>query len=590
MKSTKGLFFIVLFFAFVSRAQDKPNLIDDNKVVARLDKDFFVTLKDLRKYITDWKYQYKFRDKSDVYRNALNKLIADRLRVFDFFDRGLDQNQDLMGKVRRIINSELMNAFFDKSFVDKYANEKTAAEAYKEMDKEIICNDITLPMPADPTKEELDSLKSIAIRIEADLGKNYDIESLTKSYSSKSFKFNASRKVTWSEAMIDPVAGVIFRLQKGFTRVIESVDVFHIVKVVEIKKIKLEPFERMKDKIVSQLKNGYYDAYNNAYDDFRRGLVDKSSIKWNQSGLDQLVKWSSENETFYGGAYKDTIDNAIRNGNNFRLLSYKNGKVDLKEYLRLLEEVVVLNPNIALDSRNIKEFILDAVYDNKVVLAAKKIGREKDLINPQTQNPVVADRLLYLYNLAVIDGSIPNATPEALQKFYEDHKDPIFYQLKKVYIYARIYSDSAKAATDIYEIRKGTPFEKVSDAWLVKIFIRERDGQLKAYRTSGGDYLAKAAFTLDLNECAGPIEYDDSTNGKQFAVIKCFQIEPEKQLTYDDVKGNRIEDEFTKYYRQHISDEVDARLKNKYRVKIFENVLSKAIASKEIPWQRLPLQ
>jgi hypothetical protein len=580
MKSIKYLLFIMLFSAFVGRAQDKPNMIDDNEVVARLDKDFLVTLKDLRQYITDWKYQIRFRDKSDIYRNALRELIVNRLRVSDFFDRRLDENQDLIGTIRRIINHELINAFFDKSFVEKYANEKTAAGAYKEMDKEIMCNDITLPMPSNLTEGKLDSLKTIALGIEIGLSKNYDIDSLRKFYSLKSLKPNAKRKVTWAETMIDPVANVIFGLQKGFTRVIESVDGFHIVKVLDIKRIKLEPFKKMKDKIVSQLKKGYYEAYNNAYEDFRRGRIDKTSTKWNQSGLDQLVKWSSENDTFYGGAYKDTIDNAIRNGNNFEILSYNNGKVDSKEYLRLLEEVVILNPNIMIDSRNVREFILDAVYDNNVIMAAKKSGLENKLINPHTQNPVIADRLLYLYNQAVIEGSIPEATPEALARFYEDHKDPIFYQLKKVYIYARIYSDRAKAAADIGEIRKGTPFEKVSDAWLVKMFIRERDGQLKAYRTSGGDYLAKAAFELSLNESAGPIEYDDSTIGKQFAVIKCFQIEPEKQLTYDDVKGNRIEEEFKNYYRQKLSDEVDAGLKKKYGVEIFESVLSKAIVSK----------
>lgn len=580
MKSTKYLLFIMLFSAFVGRAQDMPNMIDDNKVVARLDKDFLVTLKDLRQYIKDWKYQIRFRDKSDIYKNALRELIVNRLRVSDFFERRLDENQDLMGKIRRIVNHELINAFFDKSFVEKYANEKTAAEAYKEMDKEIVCNDITLPMPANLTKGKLDSLKAIALGIETGLSKNYDIDRLRKFYSLRSLKLNAKRKVTWSESMIDPVANVIFRLQKGFTRVIESVDGFHIVKVLDIKKVKLEPFEKMKDKIVSQLKKGYYEAYNSAYEDFRRGLVDKTSTKWNQRGLDQLVKWSSENDTFYGGAYKDTIDNAIRNGNNFKILSYNNGKVDLREYLRLLEEVVILNPNIMIDSRNVREFILDAVYDNNVIMAAKKGGLEQTLINPHTQNPVIADRLLYLYNQAVIEGSIPKPTPEALARFYEDHKDPIFYQLKKVYVYARIYSDSAKAAADINEIRKGTPFEKVSDAWLVKMFIRERDGQLKAYRTSGGDYLATAAFALSLNESTGPIEYDDSTKGKQFAVIKCFQIEPEKQLTYDEVKGNTIEEEFTNHYRQQISAEVDAELKKKHGVEIFENVLSKAITSK----------
>lgn len=580
MKSIKYLFFFTLFFAFVGRAQEKPNAIDDNKVVAKLDRDFLVTLKDLRQYIVDRHYQYRFRDKSAMYRNALNDLIINRLRVFDFLDRRLDENQDLMEKIRRTINNELMNAFFDKSFVDKYANEKTAAEAYKEMDKEIICNDLTLPIPEKLTKENIDSVKTIALEIETGLSKNYDIDSLIKLYSLRNIKLNDSRKVTWSESMIDPVASVIFGLQKGFTRVVESVDGFHIVRVLDVKKIKLEPFEKMKDQIVSQLQKGYYEAYNNAYDNFRRGLIDKNSIKWNQSGLDQIVKWSSEDDRFYAGAYKDTIENAIRNGNDFEILSYNKGEVDLREYLRLLEEVVILYPSTRLSSANVKDFILDAVDDNNVVMAAKESGLEKKLINPYTQDIVIYDGLVYLYNLAVIDGSIPEATPEALHRFYEHHKDSLFYQLKVVYIYARIYSDSAKAAADINQIKKGTPFEKVLNAWLVKMFIRERDGSLKAYRTAGGEYLAEAAFKLSLNESAGPIEYYDSAEGKQFAVIKCFQIQPEKQLTYDEVKGKRIEEEFKNYYRQQISEEVDAKLKKKYSVEIFENVLSEAIASK----------
>jgi hypothetical protein len=586
MKSAKQVLFVILFFASVGGAQKKPTMIDENTVVAQLDRNFLVTLKDLRQYITDWNFQLRFHDKSAMYRNALDDLIVGRLKVFGVFDRRLNENQEWMGTIRRNINNELINVFFDKTFVEKYANEKTAAEAYKEMGKEIICTEITLRKPANPTKVNLDSLKTIALRIENDLSKNYRIDSLTKFYSLENFELHSNRKVTWPEAMRDPVAGVIFRLQKGFTRVIESVDGYHIVKVLSIKKVKLEPFKKMKDNIVSQLKKGYYEAYNNAYDDFRRGLVDKRTAKWNQSGLDQLVKWSSDNEKFYEGAYKDTINNAIRNGNNFEILSYKNVKVDLKEYLRLLEDVIFFYPNTVLNSKNVKEFILDGVYDNSVIMAAIKNGLDKKLINPYTRDNVIVERLCYLFNQAVIEAGIPQATPEALSRFYEDHKDPIFYQLKKVYIKARIYSDSAKAAADIDEIRKGIPFEKVSDSWLVKIFIRERDGSLKAYRTAGGDYLAKAALQLSLNESAGPIEYVDSTQGKQFAVIKCFQIEPEKQLTYDEVKGERIEEEFKNYYRQQITTEVIARLRKKYRVKIFESVLSKAIASDKTTWRR----
>ncbi len=573
------LLFMILFTAAGIQAQDTSSITNDDTVVAKIGKDYLVTAKELRQFVHDGNYNYKFHIKSEAYKKALAELIKIRLRVIDFFDRRLDENQALMAKISRIVNYELVNDFFNKRFVDKYANEKTALEAYKEMDKEIQCIDITLLMPSDSSQEKLDSLRAIALKIENGLSKNSDITGILRHYPLMKFRLNAKRKVTWAETMADPVANVIFKLQKGFTRVVESTDGFHIIKVLDIKKIKLKPFEKIKGEIISQLQKGYYQVFNNAFDNYRLGLIDKSSIKWNQSGLDQIIKWSKEDAYFYRSAYKDTIENEISRGNNFEILSYKNGKVDLKEYLRLWEQVIVPSPNTVLNSGNIKDFIIDALYNNNIVMAAKKLGLDKGIINPYTQDPIIVNRLLYLYNLAVIDGSIPKATPEALHKFYEDHKDSIFYQLKKVYIYARIYSDSAKAAADINKIKKGTPFEKVSDTWWDKIFIRERDGSLKAYRTTGGNYLADAAFKLSLNESAGPIEYNDSTKGKQFAVIKCVKIIPEKQLTYDDVKGKKVEEEFTNFYRQKISDEVDAKLKKKYGVEIFPNALSEAISA-----------
>ncbi|MGA9293094.1 MAG: peptidyl-prolyl cis-trans isomerase [Ignavibacteriaceae bacterium] len=577
MELKKYLVFLILFLAIAGCSKNTSNV--DDEIVARIGKDYDVTLNELKQYASDRHYDRRFRDKSEAYKNALNALIIGQLKIFDFFDRKLNENQDVMKKISRVVNNELINKYYDKEFMEKFANEKKAAEAYKAMEKEIIYNEIILPIPENSTKEILDSLKATAIKIEDGLSKNYDINGLIQIYSLKNPIINNQKKLTWSQSIMDPVGDVIFNLKKGFTRVIVSKDGYHIVKVSDIKKIKLEPFAKIKDKIISQLKTGYYWAYNNEYDKFRNELIDKSSIKWNQKGLDQIVKWS-KNDKFYAGVYKDTIQNAILNGRNFEIMSYNNGNIDLGEYLRLLEEVVILSPNTVLTSQFVKKFILDAVYDDNVVKAAKKLGLEKELINPETKDPLIKDRLIYLYNQAVIEASIPETTPEALHKFYEDHKDSIFYQLKVVYIYARVYSDSAKAAADINEIKKGTPFEKVNDAWLVKMFIRNRDGSLKAYRTAGGDYLAKAAFKLNLNESAGPIEYNDSSKGKQFAVIKCFKIQPEKQLTYDDVKGKRIEEEFKNYYRKKNSDELEVMLKKKYNVRIFENVLSEAIASK----------
>ena len=578
MKLKKYLFFLILSFLLVGCANDKINT-DDDKIVAKIGENYEVTLSDLKQYINDWNYNRRFRDKAKIINYALNEMIVNQLKRFDFFDRRLNENQDLMDKIRPAINYELRNKYFDKEFVEKYVNEKNAVEAYKEMDKEIICNDILLPISENPSQEQLDSLKALAFEIEEGINNNDKIDELIRKYNKNNSIINNAKKITWSQSMSDPVASIAFQLQKGDSRIVQSYDGFHVIKIVGIKKIDIEPFEEIKDEILSDLKKGYYQAYNNEYDNFRNILIDRDSVKWNKSALAQLIKWS-EDDRFYAGAYKDTIPNAISNGNNFEILSYNAGKVDLKEYYRLLEEIIILSPTTVLNSANAKDMILEAVYDDSIVKVAQTIGLEKELINPYTTSSIIKDRLAYLYNQAVIEGAIPEATPEALKKFYEDQRDSIFYQLKKININTRIYSDSTKAAAEIEKINNGIPFEKISNRWLVKTFIRERDGSLESFSSQEPPYLAEASFRLGLNEVAGPVAYYDSTKGKQFAVVKCIRIRPEKQLTYDDVKGKRIKEEFRDYYRQKISEEVEAKLKDKYDVEIFEDVLAKELESK----------
>ncbi|MGD8779038.1 MAG: peptidylprolyl isomerase [Ignavibacteria bacterium] len=578
MELKKYLFFLILSLILVGCANNK--IKDKDKIVAMIGEDYKVTLGDLKQYIADWNYDRRFGGGAKTYNFALNKLIFNQLKRFDFFDRKLNENQDLMKKIRPFINNELIRKYFDKEFMQKYVNEKKAAEAYKEMDKEVICNDVFLPFSEKPSKNQLDSLKTLASEIEKGISNNEEIDAVINVYSSRNSIMSNVKYITWTQSMNDPVAYIAFKLKVGSTQVIQAYNGFHVIKIIGLKKIKPEPFDKVKDKILSDLKMGYYQEYNNQYDNFRDKLIDKKSVKWNKAGLDQLIKWSKNDDHFYTEAYKDTMQNAIQKGDNFEILSYNNGKVNLKEFLRLLEEVVALSPTLVLSANNVKDFILDAVYDDNVVKAAQNMGIEAEFVNPYTDVKIIKGRLAYLYNQAVIEGSIPEATPEALKKFYQDQKDSIFYQLKKINIYTRIYSDSVKAASEIKEINKGTPFEKVSNRWFVKTFIRERDGSLKSFGSKELPYLAEAAFKLGLNEVAGPVEYLDAEKGKQFAVIKCIRIRPEKQLTYDDVKGKRIVEEFNNYYRQKISDEVEVKLKKKYGVKIFEDVLSEAIAAK----------
>lgn len=572
-------YILIIFLILFNICCAKDKIIKDEKdtIVAKIGQDYNVTFKDLSQYVYDWNYNVKFRNKSESYKRALDSLIINQLKRFDFFDRGLDKDENVVRNIRRYINEEIIVEYYENSFVSKYVNEKNALAAYKEMDKEVIVYQIILPIHGKEKKEKLDSLKIKAIEIQNEFSKTNDAEKIVKKYSSKEYNFVNPISISWEQSVKDPVGSVVFKLKKDFTRVIKSIDGYYIVKVIDIKKIDLEPFEKIKNVIISKLKEVYTEVYEKEYEDLKNGFVDEKSLKWNEKSLSKIAEWSNI-KGFYSGSYKDTIQNNLNKGGNFEILSYSKGFVDLKEYFRFLYEVVIMDPKTVMDNSKVKEFILEAIRTDNIIKKAKELYSEKDIFNPYTKNTVMKHRITVLYNRNVIENQIPEATEAALHKFYEEQKDSVLYQLNVVETYVRIYSDSTKAADEIKEIRKGIPFEKISNVWFNKSFVRSRDGKLNSYFSSEPPYLAETAFKMGLNEVAGPIKYYNKENGKQFAVIKCVNITPEKQPTYNDVK-NTIKKEFKDYYRKKISDEIVLRLRNKYNVEIFQNVLTQVLSA-----------
>jgi hypothetical protein len=573
----KYVLIIIISFINVCYAGSTIINTDKDSIVAMIGNDFKISFKDLGKYVTDWQYNLKYRDKFVGYKIALETMILNQLKRFDFFDRGMDKNDDIMRGIRRTINEELLVQYFDKHFVAKYANEINAAKSYKLMDKEVIGYQIVLPIKRDEKNATLDSLKKKAIEIKNEFNNSEQIGIIIKKYSRKDVYEENPRIVHWEQSIKDPVAKEIFNLQKGATRVIRSIDGFYIVKVKEVRKIKVEPYEKIKNDIIQKLKEGYSETYYNEYNQLKKSQVDEKSLNWNEKGLEKLVEWSNI-PNFYMGVYKDTIQKFLNKGNSFEILSYNNGKVDLKEYFRLLDEVLIMNASETITVEKVKSFVLEAIYSDFIVKKARGTDLEKNFFNPYTNNSQLKHRIALIYNKVEIEDKIPRATAEDLRNFYTEQKESFLYQLAKVNIYAHIYSDSLLAAEEMKKINNGIPFEKISNNWYNKAFIRERDGKLNSYLSTEPPYLAEASFKLRLNEVAGPIVYYDKEYGNQYAIIKCSDLRPEKQPTYDEV-NNSIKEKFIDFYQQRITESVEKRLKAKYKVEIFQDVLMKQIST-----------
>lgn len=569
MFSTALLIIIILICLPSCGTENK----DAHNIVAKIGKNYTITFNDLRNYVYDWSYDKMYRNKSEAYTNALDAMITNQLKRIDFFTKGLDKDDKLIQSIRRTINEELVIEYYTTKYVNKYSSEEYARKIYSIMDKEVVYRQILLKVHENASKKQLESIKQKAMEIKAEIDNGKDFSQLVTKYSQDSSSLNTNGykpPVGWEQSVLDPIGEIIFKLNVGDVKVLFAYDGYHIVNIADIKKVDLEPFEKIKNNIIAKLKNLYTDRSFEEFEKDKKTLLDEKSIKWNGKALSQLSEWSKI-PRFYLGIYKDTIQNSI-DSNNFTILTYSEGQIDLKEFLRLLNEVLIPNSPEKIKVEDFKTFILEAIRTDKVVKKAQELGLEKNIFNSQTTNPVLKNQIAILYNQAVIGGQVPEASDEILHNFYEEQKDSLYYKLEKVNIYVMVYRDKEKADEVMQQINKGAPFEKITGRWFVKTYVKNRDGSFSSYMSIEKPFLAEAAFKLKLFEVVGPIEYYDPEKDKQFAVIKCVGLRPEKQLAYDDVKNTIVAD-YRSIDSVKIFDRNIKELKNKYGVKIYEDVL-----------------
>ena len=226
---------------------------------------------------------------------------------------------------------------------------------------------------------------------------------------------------------------------------------------------------------------------------------------------------------------------------------------------------------------DVKKFILEALRTDLIVKKADSLDLKKNIFNAFTTNIVLKNQIVYLYNQVEVEAKIPEATDEALHQFYKENENTLYYHLEKRNLFVMIFPTKEDAEKASVKINSGTPFEKVTGTYLVRTYIKERNGEIKSYLSDEKPILGKAVFEMKEAEVSGPVKFEDENNQFKYALIKCYHIRPEKQLTFNDVKSSITED-FKNYYRNQIEKEIEERLKSKYHPVINEEVLAKIIS------------
>jgi len=553
-------------------------------IVAEVGDNSQITFKELKTFTVNYLYDRRFRKKEEAYSKALDQMITNQLERIDFVERGLDKDEALLKSIARTISEETIVEYFNSEFLGKYTNDDFVYQTYQAMSREVEYQQIVLKKSKRATKNELESIKRKAEKIKSKIDQGADFTEYVHLYSEdaeSAAQDGYMPPITWKSRSENPKNSTIFNYKPGDIIFLETDDSFCIVKVTKINTIKMEPFEKMKEQIVENNKKEYLDISLEEYAKEKQKLIDESNLNWDKKALQQLLEWWKEPE-FFNQNYQRTIQNFIDEGENRTILKYADGKVDYKELLRLFNNVLIPKGSKYSKIENVKDYILEAIRTDMVLKKAQALGFSDHIIDPNTKNDVIQISMVRLYRQKVLDPQIPEPTEEALQRFYEDNRDSLYYQLEKVNIYVLLYDNKEEAERIWQKVKQGADFKDVSRRWVVKTYIKDRDGKIKIDKEKDSKVLAETAFTLKEGETKGVIEYIDPEKGRQFAIIKCSHHRPKKQLTFEDVQKN-IKADFKEFNEKRIQREVARDLRKKYRVVIHKKVLENNL--KTIQWK-----
>lgn len=578
MRVKRCFLIILLCVNFSSKLLcDDDVTVNGDDIIANIEDEYNIKFSDLKKYVNEWMYKLKYPNKFDAFTNALDNMIINQIKVYDFFNQGFHKDINATKPFRRTINEEILVEYFKQKYIGKYASEEYAKSIYKDLGLKKFARQIVINKSRKADNSILDSIRSIAKQIETE-AKDSNFINLIKRYSQDIQSANNGGllpEIGFEESLISSFNNTIFNMKENEVRIIELKNAISIVKVEKIINIEVEPFEKIKDKLIKKLHDGYYDKSLEEYDKDKNGLIDTSKIIWRENSILKIVEWSKK-EKFFLNEYQDTIKKELESGNNFEILKYNDRSVDLNELLRIMDDILIVQDSKYIHDKIIKKYIVDALSTDEMLKLAYNNNYEDTIFNPETKNDILKTKIIRQYNNIMIDKRIPEPSEKNLYKFYEENRDSIFFQLDKINIYVITKSIKEEADSILKQIKSGIDYEKTVNRMLVKTYIREKGGKIKSFGDKEKPYIAEYAFKLNVGEVSDVIEYIDDEKGLQYAIIKCIAKQNEKQLEYDEVR-NRIKNEYNNYYYNKISSDNIDELKKKYKYMIFKDEFMKLV-------------
>ena len=505
--------------------------------------------------------------------NHLNRMIDTRIKILEAYEMGLERDSAVVAKVIPTRTQALFNRLYETEIVDRMVKETDIRAYFARMGKEVVIRKITFRCEPDSSSEEEAKRKAQDILGKAKAGE--DFAALARTHSEdrgSAMNGGLMNPLIWSKQN-DPVKQEAFAMQTGeISGLIKDNTGYHIIKIEEIREKERAPYHEVREEIRQNLIATNRQAIAEEARAYWLDVMEDKGVLWMEEELEYLVQRLKSVKDPRRNILADSLYGLSIEEKAKILVQHKDGQITVQDFQEKIQEYPQHTRFPIDQTSGLKRLFEQWLMRRMLLEKAVSKGLEKDkTVVEELQKTTEQEIVRVLMDRYVIGEIKPKE--EALTLYYERNREEKYSDPEKVNVQEVMVKDEDLANRIAQWAKLGRDFSKLARDYTERPGYKNKDGILGFFSQGRWGDMGEKAFTLKLGEVAGPIPLK---NNRGFSVIKLLERKPSRVKPYDEVKG-RVRNDLIREIKKDREEKWVAEKKNKYTVKIYENVLQKAI-------------
>jgi len=256
------------------------------------------------------------------------------------------------------------------------------------------------------------------------------------------------------------------------------------------------------------------------------------------------------------------------------LVTFRGGKWNIDKYLAEAEKVPPMYRPRMKTHEDLETFVDNMLTTHLLEAVARKKGlmNKKEVVQRlrSDKNKTLA-KLFLQKGLPEKDTTV---TDEQIQHYYQENID-WYTEPAKVRVWDIQLQTKEEAEEVLKQIRAGADFNRLAREKSLRIWAREKDGDLGYIDVKHYPSIAAAALEMKPGEIGGPVKDHDS---QKHSIIKVGDTQPSKQKPLEDLKKS-IKLNILRQRDDQAGKKRLEELRQEYGVEIFTEVLESTLTT-----------